>query len=222
MLPVSSLRVLNAHRDRIHLEKAITSFDSFQLAYRSIKLFCIRSGIYASRFGFLGGIHLTILLHRVAVRIPSPTSASDLVKEFFRVYSSFNWVSEIASVADTHTSINYKRSAREPIVILSPQRPVINVAANASFFTRQTIVKELGCAYESLDKGTHWSQVCKNEAKFISEFLNEYSDFVKIDVGYWGGSCMEARALLGFIESRLVHVSYVLDPNPKVLIAVYY
>lgn len=205
LLPVSALRVLNAHRDRLRLQTLIPYPRVFQLAYRSIKIFCIRHGIFASRFGYLGGIHLSILLCRLTENIPDTASGIALVRDFFRVYSNFDWANDVVSIRNTGTT--YRRSPREPLVILSPERPVRNVSANASVATRQAISTELLTAHERLSKGEPWSRVCGDARNNVNDFLDNYDEFVKVDLGYWGDSCMAARSLIGFVESRLVHVS---------------
>lgn len=216
-LPVPSMRVLNAHRDRLELQRRIPSLTTFQLAYRFVKLFCVRHCIYAARFGYLGGIHISILLCRVAETLPSSASSSLLVKSFFQTYASFDWSNEIARLSGTATT--YRRSTREPVVILSPERPVVNVAANASVPTLQTMMEEFRSAHGRLTRGLGWSKVCGTKTSRITAFLDRFDLFVKIDVSYWGSSCMDARALLGFLESRVVNVSLAMHLSFKRLLA---
>ena len=198
--------MLNAHRDRLRLQSFMSSSpQAFQLAYRSIKIFCIHHGIFAARFGYFGGMHLSILLCRLAENLTGTASAIVLVRDFFKVYSEFNWEEETVSIRVGDTT--YRRSLREPLVILSPERPVRNVAANASVSTRQAISTELRMAHERLSEGEPWSRVCGDAREYFYAFMRNYDEFVKVDLGYWGDSCMFARSLIGFVESRLVRVS---------------
>ncbi|TDL29620.1 hypothetical protein BD410DRAFT_32147 [Rickenella mellea] len=203
-LPVSSLRVLNAHRDWRRLSSIIPNLQSFRLALRSIKLFCVRHGIYASRYGYLGGLHITILLTQVAINQANSASASELVRNFFHVYSAFVWESDEVHPSGVETT--YKRKGREPMVILSPEKPVRNVSASASTHTLAAIRKEFSVAHEMLSHATPWSQVCGTEGSAINDFLRGFTSYVKLHVCYWGSSCMRGRALVGFVESRLVHL----------------
>ncbi|KAL5527193.1 hypothetical protein ACEPAG_5984 [Sanghuangporus baumii] len=209
VLPDPSMKLLNACRDRRHLRNSVPSFSSFQLAYRLVKLFCIRRGLYAPHLGFLGDVHLETMMRLVAERLPESFSAFELIKEFFRTYSSFDWASQTVSVTDSRMA--YRRSAQEPMVILSPQSPAINAAANISFSTWQTIIKELCLGCKLLAEGAPLAQIWTSEASSLAAFLIDYSSFVKVDVGYWGASCTSARALIGYMESCLSRLLVDLD-----------
>ncbi|KAL5488244.1 hypothetical protein ACEPAI_6352 [Sanghuangporus weigelae] len=178
VLPDPSMKLLNACRDRRRLRNSVPSFSSFQLAYRLVKLFCIRCGLYAPHLRFLGDVHLEVMMRLVAERLPESFSAFELIKEFFRTYSSFDWASQTVSVTDSRMA--YRRSAREPVVILSPQSPAINAAANP--------------------KARHWHRYGRAKRAHLLLFFIDYSSFVKVDVGYWGASCTSARALIGYME----------------------
>ncbi|KAL5530531.1 hypothetical protein ACEPAF_6789 [Sanghuangporus sanghuang] len=89
------------------------------------------------------------------------------------------------------------------MVILSPQSLVNKAAANISFSTRQTIIKELCLGYKLLAEGAPLAQIWKSEASSLAAFLIDYSSFVQVDVDYWGASCTSARALIGYMESCL-------------------
>lgn len=204
-LPLSAMRVLNAHKDRLRIQTLIPSMEKFRLAFRCIKLFCLSRGIFSSRFGYLGGIHISVLLTRVAGDLGADASAVDLIKGFFRLYATYRWSEDTVSLLDVGS--NYRRSGREAMVILSPEKPVVNVAANASPITVNAVAYELGRAHYSLENGMIWSDVCSTSEANIALFRGEYDCYVKVDVNYWGGSSMDARALIGFLESRLVHVS---------------
>ena len=209
------MRVLNAHRDRQRLQKVVPSYTAFQTAYRFIKVVCLRRGLYSARFGYLGGIHISILLARIAELRPDITSGADLVKEFFKVYSTFDWQNNIASVANVETT--FRRSPREPIVILSPLKPVVNVAANASVSTMQTIQDEFRKNDDQLKQGVPWRDICLDGQSSIATFLGTYQRFIKLDLNYWGDDCMAARALIGYVESRIVHVRSSIACKPCIV-----
>ena len=203
--PGPSMDLLGACRDRKRLYDSYPSFPSFQLAFRLVKLYCTRRGIYGPHMGFLGDTHLEVMMRLMAKRLPDSSSAYEFIKEFFRMYSSFDWASQTLSV--TGPRVVYERSPQEPMVILSPECAAVNVAASASLSTRQTIIKELCLAYDSLAEGAPLEEIWASEATSFAAFLSEYPGFAKIDVGYWGASCTGARALIGYIESWLTRVS---------------
>lgn len=204
MLNVASMRVLNAHRDRIRLENTIPHLPSFQLAFRSVKLYCVYHGIYAARFGYFGGIHIAILLTQIASNMPATASATDLVRQFFNEYATFDWATRSATAVPVNST--YRRSSREPMVILSAERPVVNTAANATAMNVMVISEELRTAKKQLIAGTNWSNVCGDRGSQIHVFLRQFDSFVKIHISHWGGNCTDARALVGFVESRIIRV----------------
>ncbi|KAL5508445.1 hypothetical protein ACEPAH_6064 [Sanghuangporus vaninii] len=166
--------------------------------------------IYAPHLGSFGDVHLEVMVHLVAERLPESFSAFELIKELFRTYSLFGWASQTVSVTDSR--IAYERSARQPMDILSPQSPVNKTAANISFSTRQTNIKELCLGYKLLAEGVPLAQIWKSEASSLAAFLIDYSSFVKVDVGYWGASCTSVRALIGYMESCLSRLLVDFDP----------
>ena len=156
--------------------------------------------------GFLGGIHISVLLARVALSHPPEGSAWNLVKGFFETYASYDWSRDIAALPNVGS--NYRRTGREAMVILSPERPVVNVAASATVPSVETISEELRTAQDMLQAESSWRAICRTFEANIGAFRKTFDVFIKVDISYWGGSCMEARALIGFVESRLPHVSY--------------
>ena len=199
------MRVLNAHRDRIRLENEIPNLESFRLAFRAIKVFCIHHGLYSARFGYLGGIHIAIMLTRIAVNMPASTTATNLIRCFFAEYAFFEWSTDTVTAVSTNST--NRRTAREPISILSPERPVINVAANATVMNVKAIVEEFKSTNERLVSSVSWDTICGDRDSLVQDFLGRYNTYVKVYVSHWGGNCVDARSLVGFIESRIVHVS---------------
>jgi hypothetical protein len=106
----------------------------------------------------------------------------------------------------------YRRSGREAMVILSIQRPSINVAANATRPTMLTLSKELKRADNMLERSLQWNKIVSEENNGAKEFLQASNNYIVLKVSYWGGSRMKCRGLLGWLESRLVNVS---KPPPQ-------
>ncbi|KZT35560.1 hypothetical protein SISSUDRAFT_1064361 [Sistotremastrum suecicum HHB10207 ss-3] len=203
-LPASTLRTLNAYRDMRAIQSALPSLSSFQLAHRSIKYFAQSHGIYSSRLGYLGGIHITLLLARVAFENPT-SSAGQLVQAFFRTYADWDWASSSITIPGLSQG-PYSRSDRDPLAILCIHRPIQNVAALASGATVHTISKEIRLGHEGFLSGRSWPSVCGShdeEKKPLERFLVGYKSYAKVDIAYWGRNCTAGRALVGFLESRL-------------------
>lgn len=206
-LPASSLRTLNAYRDMRTIKASLPSVRAFQLAHRSIKYFAQSHGIYGSRLGYLGGIHITLMLARVAFENHT-SSAGQLVQAFFRTYAEWDWASSPVTVPSLSQG-SYTRSEREPLAILSLHKPTLNVAALASVATTQVIAKEIRLAQQGFDARMPWSSICgsrENGKTPLHLFLKGYPSYLKVEVAFWGRSCTAGRALVGFLESRLSRV----------------
>jgi len=205
-LPMSALRTLNAYRDVRYIQKAInpSRMSAFRLAHRSLRALAKQRGIFTARLGFVGSFHLSILLTRLLERLPATgVTAAGLVSLFIQHYSEFDWSREVAQLGAPRA---YPRKAREAMVILSPQRPSINVASIASASTAGTFSTALKTAHRLLEEGPAWSTVCGDG---LVDFLSTHSVFAKVDVAYWGPDPPTGRGLVGHLESRIVQVTFL-------------
>lgn len=216
-LPVSALRTLNAHRDALTLQKALPSLDEFRLAHRALKLFLKLHGLIGARFGYLGGFHLAFLLARICLLLPPTASASQIVRVFFRIYARWDWEHDMVTVPIPGVrAMTYRRSiGREPLCILSIEKPVVNMTVNANPHSVGVLQEVLASVDRALDEGTPWKEVCagRNGGPPWGQFLKDHKSFVKIDVNYWGDGCMKGRALVGWLESRFVNVGFTIFPT---------
>jgi hypothetical protein len=200
-LPASNLKCLNAYRDVEFLLRTIPNLKVFRLAHRFIKLWTITSGISSSRFGYLGGFHITLLLARIcnlANADEKDTTAGMMVSLFFDYYSKVNWATDAIFDPD-FTATRYQRLSRESMVIASIHSPVVNVALNATRHSVATLVKEFKLADEALKSGEWDLEGMSREEGFLKDF----GSFVKIDVQYWGNSFGRGKALATWVESRV-------------------
>ena len=218
-LPHSSLVTLNAYRDLIILKEVIPSLDQFRLAHRSLKLFLTLRGLWGARFGYIGGFHLTLLLTRVALSLPKTAQAVHLIESFLKTYGEWDWskniVYPIPSRASEATSISsYKRIlSKEPMVVLSIQRPLSNLTFHASQNSVEALSRDFHRAHRALAQNQSWFDVCgvhvRGEATThgaLKEFIGSHRHFVKLDVHFWGGDNTKGRTLIGWLESRIVNV----------------
>lgn len=93
-LPILSLRKLKPLRDLNYIQRTLPSAAAFRLAYHFTKQWAIGRGIYSAKFGYFGGVHLTIMLTWICKRIARDTgsaSAGDIILSFFQHYSQFDW-----------------------------------------------------------------------------------------------------------------------------------
>jgi poly(A) polymerase Pap1 len=181
----------------------------FQAANRALKLYLKQQGLQGARFGFLGGFHLTLLLTRIALILPPNAKAEHLVHQFFKTYGSWDWEADMVSPIPER-EFAYKRvQQKEPMVILSIEKPIANLTFNASRNSVEVLSRAFRLADEMLDAGKGWAEVCgsgPNTKEPLEMFLESYKMFIRIDVGYWGGSCVRGREVLGWLESKIVVV----------------
>lgn len=192
------------------LLKSLPSLITFRLAHRSLKLFLAQHGIVGARFGFFGGFHLAFMLARVSFMYPS-AGAAQLVRAFLYVYSRWDWKADIVSVSIPGLDIasTYRRSNREPMVVLSIEKPQVNMTVNANPSSLQVIKSVFLDSDLACERGLSWREICGvTDGGIVPHvrFIEAHKVFVKIDVCYWGSSCMTGRALIGWLESRFVSV----------------
>jgi poly(A) polymerase Pap1 len=188
---------------------------SFRLAYHLIKQWAVERGIYSAKFGYFGGIHITLMLSWVCKRLAHDSgsvSAGDLALSFFHHYANFDWQNDMVYDAFFHKKKpRYQRSAREPMVILGFHTPNSNIAHTATVPGLQVLINELRRADERLSRpGMTWDtffQVDTLGSKLaIEDFLRSFDSYVKIDIQYWGRTMSKGKGLVGWVESRCINL----------------
>lgn len=220
-LSILSLRKLKPYRDLLYIQRTVPDLGTFGLAYRAIKLWAFQHGIYSSKFGFLGGIHITLMLSWVYKRVALDTnshdshliSASDLVATFFHYYANFDWRDDMVFDAFFHKQRpRYHRTAREPMVVLGYHVPQSNVAHTSTLPGLSVIIKEFKTASSRLSLGsaTTWQDffVLSGSHSLTglgfgeAQFLQAYRSYVSIDIQFWGRTLAKGKSLVGWVESR--------------------
>ncbi|KAL3468085.1 hypothetical protein BJX64DRAFT_246849 [Aspergillus heterothallicus] len=209
-IPIHSLLKLNPLRDMHYLQRTIPDLATFRLAYRFIKIWAQRRGIYSSKLGYLGGIHITLLLSRIcklSFQVSGIISAPDLIATFFKTYSQTQWAREtIFDPTFYKTPPRHFRTAREPIVILTQHAPKINVARSATVPSARTLEAEfrrMGMLLSD-SENLEWSDVLGCADTGVHEFLSSFPSYVKVNVQHWGAGGAKGRMLVGWLEWRCV------------------
>ncbi|KAG9191757.1 hypothetical protein G6011_10491 [Alternaria panax] len=234
-LSVLSLRKLKPYRDLLYIQRTLPSLPTFRLAYRCIKLWAVQRGIYSAKFGFLGGVHITLMLSWVCKKLGHDSSfvtAADVVASFFHHYAHFDWTNGIVYDAIYHRKQpRYYRSAREPMVVLGYHAPNSNIAHTATVPGLKLLVKVFRNAEQQLcEPGMTWekffgapstSTLKPDLPRGVADFLHAYNNFVKVDIQFWGRTLAKGKSLVGWVESRCI--SLVIDihkaiPNSEVQI----
>jgi hypothetical protein len=211
-LSILSLRKLKPYRDLLYMQRTIPSLAVFRLAYRAIKLWATARGIYSSKFGFLGGVHITLMLAWVHKRLAHDYSDGDevgvaeLVAAFFHHYANFDWAGQMLFDAFFHTKTpRYHRTSREPMVVLGFHAPNSNVAHTSTVPGLQTLQREFRAVDERLSgPDVTWEQLLNTSTTQSggSRFLESHSSYVKIDIQFWGRTLAKGKSLVGWVESR--------------------
>jgi uncharacterized protein (UPF0248 family)/endonuclease/exonuclease/phosphatase family metal-dependent hydrolase len=215
-LPMLSLRKLKPFRDLLYIQNTVPNMEAFRLAYRCIKLWATQRGVYSSKFGYLGGIHITLMLSWICKRMAHQTgavTAADVITTFFSHYADFNWKDDMVFDAFFHRKRpRYQRSAREPMVILGFHAPNSNIAHTSTTPALKTLIREFRLANEKLSSdGMTWDEFFGSPGADPSacsltigarDFLTSHDSYVKIDLQHWGRRLNKATSFLGWLESR--------------------
>ncbi|THC88586.1 hypothetical protein EYZ11_011965 [Aspergillus tanneri] len=209
-LPMQSLLKLNSLRDMHYLQRTIPDLASFRLAYRMIKIWAQRRGIYSSKLGYLGGMHIALLLSRIcklSFRQTGTISAVDMVSTFFKHYARFDWTQDIIYDPGFYLSVpRYFRSAREPLVILTQHAPKVNVARAASQLSTRTLEQEFQRADQLFSMpDVTWDRVAGavEGSSGEEDFLRSYRSYAKVDVQYWGAATKDIHRKFSDIHARI-------------------
>jgi uncharacterized protein (UPF0248 family)/2'-5' RNA ligase len=223
-LPILSLRKLKPYRDLTYIQRTLPSISTFRLAYRCIKLWAVKRGIYSSKFGYIGGVHITLMLAWICKRLShdvGSVTAADVVATFFHHYANFDWTNDMVFDAFFHQKKpRYLRSAREPMVVLGFHAPNTNVAHTSTVPGTHTLVKEFRSADRRVsEEGMTWENFYGNPVLLsrsgssagVSDFLRSHDSYVKVDIQYWGRTLSKGKGLVGWVESRCLNL--VVDLN---------
>ena len=228
-LSVQTLAKLKPVRDLYYLRRTVPDFVAFKLAHQAIKFWAKQRGIYAAKFGYLGGIHISILLSRVSKLISydgKTVSVPTVLTTFFDHYANFDWKNHMAFDPFFHKRPRYVRTAREPMVILGYHAPALNTAIAASPPSVRTMSDEFKRANALLSRdGMTWADFLGDETSEpgATEFLRCYKTYIKIDAQFWGVSLAKGSSFVGWLESRcvmlLVGESAAFSYNPSLICA---
>jgi len=133
-------------------------------------------------------------------------SAYEVLKLFFEHYATFKYDEDTVGDPDFASTTQFRRTAsREPLVISTIHSPVVNVANAASQHSVQTLRDQMLLANQQMDQNCSWVEL-SGGPDGEAQFLNSFGHFVKIDLRYWGRNTARGRSLVGWIESRCVHL----------------
>lgn len=216
-LPFQTLAKLKPVRDLFYLRRSIPDMVQYRMAHLFIKAWAQSRGIYSAKFGFLGGIHISVLLAPLCKMLANDgatVSTADIIVTFFQHYARFSWKTALMFDPFFHKDMRYNRTFREPLCLLGWHAPAINTAVNASVPTVDAIAAEFERADRLLSvEDFSWSNLLGVESDSppsslsgpgATEFLQNYKSYIKIDAHYWGPSQEKSGRFIGWLESRCV------------------
>ncbi|KAH8172648.1 2'-5' RNA ligase superfamily protein [Sarocladium implicatum] len=220
-LPMQTLLKLKPARDLSYLRRSIPDMAQYRAAHALIKAWATSRGLYAAKLGYLGGIHISVLLVPVCkslARAGHSVSVCDIVATFFHHYAEVEWEKQLVFDPFFHKKTKYHRSFREPLCLLGWHAPALNTAATASVPTVRTLAAEFRRAADLLkQKDIDWDGFLGTDHG-EAYFLSRYSTYVKVDVHYWGPSPSKGNKLVGWIESRCAMLLVDLDRRVPTLL----
>ncbi|KAM0199583.1 hypothetical protein ACHAPA_006894 [Fusarium lateritium] len=225
-LSFQALAKLKPVRDLFYLRRSLPDMVQYRMAHLFIKSWAQARGIYSAKFGFLGGVHISVLLVPVCKALAyenEAVSPADIAVTFFNHYSSFDWKGSMVFDPFFHKELRYNRTFREPLCLIGWHAPALNTAPIASVPTVMTIAGEFERANKLLSQqNCTWSSLLGlgSETTLESgaypgatEFLHTYKTYIKIDTQYWGPSQEKSGRFIGWLESRCVML--LVDINRK-------
>ncbi|XDG07073.1 hypothetical protein ABKA04_006688 [Annulohypoxylon sp. FPYF3050] len=223
-LPASILAKLKPLRDLYHIQRTVPDLAVFKLAHRLIRCWATRRGIYTAKFGYLGGIQISVLLLRLYKLLSyhgQAISAPTLLTTFFDHYAGFNWTAQIVLDSFFHKTIRYRRTAQEPMSILGFYGPNLNTAQAATIPSVHVISKEFKRAQDLLAHHVlTWPDFLGDDIG-AAEFITTYKSYIKITAQFWGVSLAKGNSFVEWLESRCVSLladlsKQVSQMNPRI------
>ncbi|WPJ61484.1 hypothetical protein SMAC4_01794 [Sordaria macrospora] len=219
-LPALTLTKLKAARDLDYLRRTVPDLAVFRTAHRAVRSWAKARGVYAQRFGYLGGIQISVMLARVYKALAltqgvTRVGVEELVASFFEEYARFHWGRDMVydEVCPWFRQKRekggekevYRRTSREAMVVLGWFGPGLNTSGQASVWSVRTLKEEFERARDQLVKEEvrSWKEFLEGSSA-AEEFLTGYKSYVKVDVQYWGLSPSRGAQFVGWLESRLV------------------
>lgn len=196
-----------------YIARSVPDLAQFRVCYLVIKTWAKANGIYAAKFGYLGGVHLSVMLVRVCKMLlhgMGTVSTADVIATFFDHYAHFDWKNDIVFDPFFHKQLRYHRTTREAMCLLGWHSPTLNTALIASVPTVKIISTELRQANAKFTEGATWQSILsapgmiaeKDLPQGAASFLSSFKTFVDLRIHYWGGSLERGSRLVGWLESR--------------------
>ncbi|XP_044500694.1 nuclear poly(A) polymerase 3 isoform X2 [Mangifera indica] len=212
----TSWKSLSGVRANQRIIQLVPDLEKFQSVLRCVKLWAKRRGVYGNLNGFLGGVHLAILLAFVCQNFPKG-SISALITNFFKTFAFWPWPTPVM-LQDTMSPSGYPSETRSLMPISLPcsshEYCHTNITRSTFYKIRAEFLRAHNLTRDILRPDFDWHTLFEP-----FPFSKKYARFVKVylsasnhdDLGDWVGWVKSRfRGLL----VKLEEVQGLCDPNP--------
>ncbi|KAK2762277.1 hypothetical protein FQN54_001287 [Arachnomyces sp. PD_36] len=196
--PPSIAMALNGYRDLQYICSSVPDLEAFKTAYRFIVRWALANGLFSEPLGYLDHSQILFMLNKAVKRdSPGQMSWSDIVRVFFKYYSTFPWNAEIVTDPITYQlnpgELPFNRGFQTPAAVLTINTPLTNVASSVSEYSLDTLIegyKSAELAVTRCETEIDWLNLLAVPADNLSlaanTFINSLSRFVCFETQYWG------------------------------------
>jgi len=191
---------------------------TYATSVRALKFWAKTRRIYSSVMGYLSSNTISLLLAKVILEtgIPSkPSTAEELVAEFFDFYSSWKWPTPVTFHGSSALPSLFPTKTPQRMPICSPSFPYLNRTRNMTKSTRTLIQREIIRGNEIFSSipvtfDEKWRSLCTAE-----NFFRKYPHYVKIDI--MCNNEKDLRSCDGILRSKLVNLVIDLEKPLHIL-----
>jgi poly(A) polymerase len=223
-LDESQIRSINGPRVASEILRIVPQPEEYRNALRAIRLWAKCRGIYSNIMGFVGGVGWALMVAYISKNFPN-ASASELIWQFFRIYSEWKWPTPIElktrefsndeSSAVVWNPFKNKTDCTHYMPVITPMYPAMCSTHNVSESSLAIIHSQFQNGYKTLQsifEGTLlWSNL------FLPfEFFQSYQYYLSVTA-----YCEEKNKIHQFstlVESQLRYLCCVLESEETITV----
>ncbi|KAK7856708.1 nuclear poly(A) polymerase 3 [Quercus suber] len=212
----TSLKSLSGVRANKRILQLVPNVENFQSMLRCVKLWAKRRGVYGNLLGFLGGVHLAILVAFVCQGNPN-ASLNALIMNFFKTFALWHWPTPVI-LLDGLPAPGDAMETRSLMPIRLPCSPYEYCHSNITRSTHYKIRTEFLQGYtrtrDLLKPDFDWGSIFEPYpySKIHSRFLKIYLSASEQDeLGDWVGW---VKSRFRSLIVKLEEIQGTCDPNP--------
>lgn len=213
----TSWKSLSGVRANKRILQLVPDLEKFQSMLRCIKLWAKRRGVYGNLHGFLGGVHLAILVAHVCQNYPKG-SLNTLVANFFKTYAYWPWPTPVMLQDPILPAAGYPSETRSLMPIQLPCSPHeycrSNITRSTFYKIRTEFLRGHNTTRDLMRPDFDWHFLfepfpySKKYARFVKVFLSASN---QDELGDWVGW---VKSRFRSLILKLEEVQGLCDPNP--------